>query len=150
MGELAKRLVEVEEVLSYLPYEDLLKIPEEIWNTIQSKKDKTYTWQYDENLSLKDQNLPKDTIVMLSYLNIKYLLNQEEIDFVQNLLEFNETKKTSNLSNENKTNVVNEAVSENYSDNVQKAETKEEIVEYKTNIFSKLINKIKSLFSKSN
>lgn len=146
MGELAKRLVEVEEILSYLPYEDLLKIPEEIWRAIQSEKDATYVWKYDESLPLKDQNVHKDTIFMLSYLNIKYLLNEEEKKFVKELLEFNEKKKASTSQIEK--NVVNTSVNYNSNEKNEKIEEVKEIVEYKSNFFAKLIDKIKSWFYK--
>ena len=48
MIDYAKRLVEVDEVLSYLSEENLNKIPEEVRNIIKENKDKDYTWKFDE------------------------------------------------------------------------------------------------------
>lgn len=139
MGELTKRLVELDEILSFLPYEDLLKIPEEIWHAIQAQKDETYVWKYDESVSLKEQNVHRDTILMLSYINIKYLLNEEEKNYVEKVLEFNESQKTMNQSTTiNSKNIV---VEENN-------EISEEIIEYKENFFVRFINRIKSWFAK--
>lgn len=78
MVDYNKRLVEVDEVLNYLSDEDLEKIPEEIRNLIKENKDKDYVWQYDETKPLKEQGLNRDTIAFLSYLNMEYLLNEEQ------------------------------------------------------------------------
>ena len=40
MNEFSKRLTEISEILSYLPEEDLVKIPKEIRDTIEENKDK--------------------------------------------------------------------------------------------------------------
>ena len=92
MVDYNKRLVEVDEILKYLSEEDLSKIPEEIRQLIKENKDKEYTWQYDETKPLKDQNVSRDTIAFLSYLNMEYLLNEQQKAFMQQLHETNERK----------------------------------------------------------
>ena len=72
-----KRLVEVDEILNYLAQDDLMKIPEKVRNAIKENKDKEYFWKYDESKALKDQEVSRDTIAFLSYLNMEYLLNEE-------------------------------------------------------------------------
>ena len=69
-----KRLVEVNEILNFLSEDDLLKIPEDVRNTIKENMDKQYVWKYDVSKELKEQNLSRDTIILLSYLNMEYLL----------------------------------------------------------------------------
>ena len=44
-----KSLVEVQEILNYLPDEDYEKIPDEIINLINENKDPNYIWNYDES-----------------------------------------------------------------------------------------------------
>ena len=66
-----KRLVEVDEILKYLSNEDLVKIPEDVRQAIKDNKDKEYIWKYDISKELKDQGLCKDTIILLSYLNME-------------------------------------------------------------------------------
>ena len=90
MTDLAKRLVEVDEVLKYLSIENLKKIPDDIKKIIREYKDNEYTWVYDENKELKDQNLPRDTIAILSYLNMEYLLNEEQREFMDKIHRLNE------------------------------------------------------------
>lgn len=86
MVDYNKRLVEVDEILNYLSEEDLLKIPEEVRNTIKENKDKEYVWKYDVSKELKEQNLSRDTIILLSYLNMEYLLNEEQKNICNNYM----------------------------------------------------------------
>lgn len=37
---------------------------------IEKNKDIEYVWNYNETKDLKDQNVSKDTIAILSYINI--------------------------------------------------------------------------------
>lgn len=149
MVDYNKRLVEVDEILNYLSEEDLLKIPEEVRNTIKENKDKEYFWKYDETKPLKDQDVSRDTIAFLSYLNMEYLLNEKQKEFMQQLHELNEKK-------------IEEAKNEKYGvadlfkiNKTQQEETKEikqeqelSLVEYKENFFIKVISKIKSFFAR--
>ena len=50
---------------------------------------------FDETKELKDQNLSRDTIIILSHLNMEYLLNEEQKKLMEQIHEFNE-KKTCN------------------------------------------------------
>lgn len=111
--ETKKCLVELYEVIKYLSDEDLQKIPLEIREIIREKKDKEYIWKYDESKKLTEQNLNRKTIIMLSYLNMEYLVNEEQKRLLKELHEYNEkkseeekTKKYSydNLFNRNKDN----------------------------------------------
>ena len=67
MKDYNKRLVEVDAILDYLSEEDFRKIPEEVIQVIKENKDQEYIWEYDETKDLKDQNLNRDTIAILSY-----------------------------------------------------------------------------------
>ena len=44
-------------------------------------KDKEYFWKYDEKKPLKEQDVSRDTIAFLSYLNMEYLLNEKQKGF---------------------------------------------------------------------
>lgn len=90
--EYKKCLVQLDEVLSYLSEEDLNKIPNEIRDSIKEQKDSEYIWEYDEDKNLSEQNLDRNTVAMLSYLNMEYLLNDKQKEYMQKLHEFNERK----------------------------------------------------------
>ena len=90
--EYTKCLVELDEVLNYLSDEELKKIPIEIRNNIKRQKDKDYIWKYDESKKLKEQNLDRKTIEMLSFLNMEYLLNEEQKQLMKKIHQLNEAK----------------------------------------------------------
>ena len=90
MVDLNKRLVEVDEILNYLSDEEYAKIPKDIINAIKENKDKYYVWKYDESKELNDQDLNRDTIVILSYLNMEYLLSQEQKELMEEIHKANE------------------------------------------------------------
>ena len=144
-----KRLVEVDEILNYLSEEDLRKLPEEVRITIKENKDNEYFWKYDETKPLKEQDVSRDTIAFLSYLNMEYLLNEEQKQLMQQLHKLNEKK-------------LEEAKAEKYGveDLFKRNETQQEelketeqeqeqaLVEYKESFFTKMVNKIKNFFIK--
>lgn len=88
----AKCLTELNEVLTLMNEEEYKKIPEDILRIIAEHKDKEYIWKYDKSKSLLDQNLDRKTIAMLSYINMNYLLDDEQRDILQQMHRFNEQK----------------------------------------------------------
>lgn len=88
--ENAKCLVELDEILKYLEDNDLKKIPYDIRKAISEKKDKQYKWKYDETKDLSQQKINRKTIAMLSYLNMEYLLDEEQKKLMQKIHKFNE------------------------------------------------------------
>lgn len=117
--EFEKCLVEVDEVLNHLSKEELNKIPEDVLKGIKKHKDKEYMWEYDESKRLEEQRFDRNTIVILSYINMEYLLSKEQKDLMEKLHELNEqnfineiqekydskdlfkTKTNTNVENEN-------------------------------------------------
>ncbi len=147
MIEYSKRLVEVDEILKHLSKDDLAKIPQDIKKMISEEKDKNYIWKYDETKSLKDQNLNRDTIVFLSYLNMEYLLNEEQKEYMKKFHEANEKKleeeKQKKFTTDNlfkKKDTVLDSQTEN--------EKSQEVFmeKYKEGFFKRIIKKIKSFF----
>lgn len=94
--EYEKCLVEVDEVLNHLSKEDLNKIPEDVLKGIKEHKDKEYIWKYDESKELKEQKFDRNTIAVLSYINMEYLLSKEQKELMEKIHELNEQ----NLQNE--------------------------------------------------
>ena len=147
--EYTKCIVELDEILNYLLLENLEKIPLEIRNSIKEHKDKEYIWKYDETKELKEQKLDRKTIAMLSYLNMEYLLNKEQKEYMQNLHKLNEQK----IEKEKQKKYNPDSLFKNRkSDTIQEIETINEnvaMVEYKESVYKKFLNKIKMLFRKS-
>lgn len=147
MVDYNKRLVEVDEVLSCLSEEELLKIPEDIRQAIKGNKDKEYVWKYDVSKELKDQNLNRDTIIILSYLNIEYLLNNEQKQLMKEIHRLNELKaeeiKRKKYDTENlfKTKETEQK-------DLKEFEQGQALIEYKESFFTKVISKIKNFFER--
>ena len=91
--EYSKCLVQVDEILNYLNPEELKKIPENVRKTIKDDKDKNYEWKYDEGKKLEEQNLNRKSIAILSYLNMEYLLNDEQRKLMEQIHRVNEQKQ---------------------------------------------------------
>ncbi len=146
--EYAKCLVQLDEILNYLSLDNLEKIPFEVRNSIKQQKDKEYIWKYDESKTLKEQELDRRTVALLSYLNMEYLLNPEQKEFMEKIHKINEQKiekekqdryNYDNLFNNKTSTTIQE---ENKSENIA-------IVEYKESLFKKIMNKIKKFFIKN-
>lgn len=146
MVDYKKRFVEVDEILDYLGIEDYEKIPQEIIKVIKQNKDEEYNWEYDETRALKDQNVSKDTIALISYLNMEYLLNEKQKEYVQNQHNINKQKKLQKeySNNEDKDyRVIFDKKNSQFKEN--KVEIND-LIEYKEGFLKKIINKIKSIF----
>lgn len=113
--EYEKCLVEVDEVLNHLSKEELNKIPEDVLKGIKKHKDKEYMWKYDESKRLEEQRFDRNTIVILSYINMEYLLSKEQKDLMEKIHELNEQNFANEIQekydskdlfkNKNKTNI---------------------------------------------
>lgn len=139
MVDYNKRLVEVDEVLNHLSKENLDKIPDEIKNLIKENKDKDYVWYFNENKPMKDQNLSRDTIAFLSYLNMEYLLNEEQKRFMEQIHKYNEQKNEQEKQKKYSNQIIFKKK--------ESIENKEMII-FKESLITKIIKRIKSLFKK--
>ncbi len=92
MLEYSKRFSEVSTILNHLKKSDYDKIPKDLIDIIEKNKDIEYVWNYDETKDLKSQNIHKDTILILSYINMKYLLTESQKKFMQGILNENQCK----------------------------------------------------------
>ena len=145
MIDYKKRLVEVDEILNHIAFVDYEKIPINIRNIIHENKDTNYKWQYDETKELKNQNVSKDTIAIISYLNTKYILNETQKNFMNQQYKINQ----SILENERRKKYTPEDIFKNKK--IKKTETKQEnlpIKIKKRTFFSKLIEFFKKMFNK--
>ena len=149
-NEFSKALVEVEYILKHTDSNLTQNIPKSFLNFINENKDKEYQVSINENISLENQNIREDTKNLMSFIYRNYFCNLEEKKEYDELLNQNQYK-------------YNEELKEKYSyDNLfknNKVEKEEEtekqenismqMVEYKEeNVFTKIINKMKSLFLK--
>ena len=140
MEEINKRLVEVDCILKKLDDEYINKIPQEVWDFITENKDENYVFKYDDNKTLAEQNLSIDTISILTYINMEYLLEEEAKRELLDLLKNDEiTAEQKKRKKYNPDDLFKKQIS---LDNRNTAKDLS-ITEVKESVFNKLKNKIK-------
>ena len=143
---------EVYTILQDLDEEEYNKIPPEVIETLDTNRNKEYEYFLDNELELKDQPMLPETKAILFNLFRDYLATPEQrtkiIKMQNEARQKNELKKqqmynTDVFANKsiNKTTKLNE-------NEVKTNNNEKQIVEYKENIFKRILNKIKSLFIK--
>ena len=143
---------EVYTILQDLNEEEYNKIPPEVIETLDTNRNKEYEYFLDDELELKDQPMLPETKAILFNLFRDYLATPEQrtkiIKMQNEARQKNELKKqqmynTDVFANKsiNKTTKLNE-------NEVKTNNNEKQIVEYKENIFKRILNKIKSLFMK--
>lgn len=93
MIDYKKRFVEIDEIIKNMPKEEFDKIPNDLISIIRKNKDSNYIWKYDKSKRLVDQNLSKDTIAILAYMNTEFILENEKRMLMRNIHYLNEMKK---------------------------------------------------------
>lgn len=83
--DLSKRLTEVNEILKYLPKEEFNKIPKNVIQNIRENRDKNYIYQIDTNKKIYEQSLNRDTVILISYINYRYLVNDKQKLFLEDI-----------------------------------------------------------------
>ena len=136
---------EVYTILQELNEEEYNKIPPEVIKTIEANRNEEYEYELDDELDLKDQPMLPETKAILFNLFRDYLATSEQrakIRRMQNeARQKNELKKQQMYNSDIFVNKSKENLTENNNETMQ-------IVEYKENIFRRILNKIKSLFMK--
>ena len=141
MSNRANAYTEVYTILQDLNTEEYNKIPPEIIKAIEENMNEEYEYELDEDLELKNQPMLPETKAILFNLFRDYLATSEQKEKIIKMQ--NEERQKSELKKQ-----------QQYNANVFQNKTKEninqskELIEYKENIFIKLINKIKSWFVK--
>ena len=146
--EYEKCLVQLDEVLNYLTETDIEKIPNDIREGIKEEKDKEYVWKYDMNKKLNEQDLDRKTIAMLSYLNMEYLLNEEQKELMNKVHNLNEQH-----AEEEKAKKYNVNVFERNTNNITKKveiDKDKALIEYKEEKWYKRVFKfLRNFFNKT-
>lgn len=138
---------EVHEILNLLDKEYKEKVPDKVRIFFEEERLKDYKPEIDVDIPLIDQNLKRETIVLLAILNLNYWCDtpdekQEILDEFSN----NEKEKQELLEKYNPDNLFTKRQEEK-----QEFEHEKElsVVEYKKpNFIQKLLNKIARLFKK--
>lgn len=136
---------EVYEILSYMDKITVMRVPEEILNTIKNKRNVNFKTRIDKNDIFKEENISKEAIDFLCWIDYKYWMDENrktKIDQIKfdKIRRYEEEKRdkyaTDNLFKK-----------QDKVKNTEEVKTEEvAMVEYKESIFKRFINRIKSIF----
>ena len=136
---------EVDNILSLMEEEYVNKIPSKVLEFIKREKLEEYSPNIKADIPLTEQNLKRDTMIILAVLNLNYWCESEEEkqefldELAKNEKERKELEEKYNPDNIFKNKINNENT---IKQNILPVEYK------KGNIFKKILNKISSFFKK--
>ena len=135
---------EVYTILEDLNEEEYNKIPPEVIETIKENRNEEYFFELDEDLTLKEQTMLPETKAILFNLFRDYLATQEQKEKIIKMQ--NEERQKNELKKQKQYNI--DVFAKKYNQNKTERIEEIQLVEYKENIFKKLLNKIKRFFTK--
>ena len=131
---------EVDTILSLMDEKYVNRIPNKLREMFKEGRSTNYKPNIDPKKSLNEQNLQRETLVILATLGLNYWCESEEKQ--QELIKaYSENEKKNEAEIREKYNPDNIFKNNNIQENTQ-------LTEYHENVFKKLWNKIKSLFKK--
>ena len=140
-----KAYSEVYEFINTLGNEYKNKIPEELYIKLKEQRDKNYTPQYDINQ--ENVNFSNEALSLISAINLQYWCDDsEEKERLKRVYTNNTQKEEQKYSYDNlfkKPPAKTDEIIEQECDQTQLIEYNQE------NIFTKLMNKLKSIFDKT-
>lgn len=141
-----KSCKEVIEILSYIPREDYLKIPNEIINVLENDKDENYNFEYNPKKTLDEQNVSKQAKTIIAIFFRDYWSNEQQRKIIKEyenayIKKMEEEKKKK--YNPNKIFLKDNQLKENIKNEIA-------IIDNNKLILKKILNRIKKIFSHKN
>ena len=121
------------------------KIPNSVLQIFKDEKKENYNPVINIEESFLNQNLQRETLVILAILNLNYWCEneQEKIDLLKEYAENDKIKEEKLRKMYNPDNMFKNKNTERISENENK-----QLIEYKENMFKKIWNKIKIFFKR--
>lgn len=139
---------EIFEILSLMEEEDKEKVPQEVRDFFKEQRMKEYKPKIRTDVSLTEQNLRRETVVLLTILVINYWCDSEEEkqSFIDEL-EKNEKIKMELQEKYNPDNLFKNR-RKTKEDFVMEQVENVEMIQYKENLFTKLKKWFEKIFNK--
>lgn len=136
---------EIDEILNLLEDDYREMVPKKVRDFFKEEKMKDYHPEIDIEKPLLEQNLKRETMILLAILNLNYWCeNEEEKQRFLNELDKNEEEKKELEEKYNPDNLFKKKQDESTENNLQ-------IIEYKKpNFIQILLTKIKKIFKREN
>ena len=110
----ADTYAEVYEILSYMDKLTVMKIPVEILNNINDRRNKEYISRIDKNNIFNTENLSSQTIDVLAWLDVNYWIKEEKKNELKRKYEQKRIKQYSkNIFSENHKEKIKELANTN-------------------------------------
>lgn len=143
----AKVYSEVYGVLNAVDEEYIRKVPKKMIDLIIKNKDNSMNFEYDLKKRLNEQNISREALSMIALIHLNYWCENE-----QEKAELNRIFKENAIKNEEERRLKYspDNIFKNKKEVVHKEEASQnmQMVEYKENVFKRIINFIKSIFVK--
>ena len=138
---------EIIEILQYMSDEDYYKIPKEELNIFFENADSEYLFKYDPDKTPEENNIMPRTKEILAYLFEKYWADESQKEIITNY--FDEKEHIIKEKVKDASEIFSSNVDEANLDNKQVNENETGLIVKETNIFKKILLKIKSFFFKN-
>lgn len=140
---------EVFEILKYIPNADYNKIPKEKIELYKTMQDKNYNFKYDPSKTLDEQNVSKRAKAIIGLLFRDYWAT----DIQREKILAKQKYERERIEEEKAQNYQYEDLFKKNRTEIQQTEVKADVenvslVEYKESVFTKILNKIKSIFKR--
>lgn len=151
---MSNALTEVQEIVFNLPVEDYNKIPKQFLKLIDENCNSNYDFVYNKELSLKEQNISREAIVLIYMIFRDYLSTPEQkSEMIEKEIKIDELAEEMKRQTFNPDDIFkrknSNIIVENQEKSLNNIDKKEIIfIDKKKNIFTRFWIKIKMKFSK--
>lgn len=141
---------EVYVILKHLDSEDLKAIPGSFVQMIEKNMNPNYNFELDEEKEFEQQELLQETRVILAYIFMNFWSTAEQKARIQQKFRHDILVEERNRPQYNPNELFNREEPKTVQPQVTETQKTEntQIVQYKENIFSRLLHKIKNFFSR--
>ena len=148
MEKYADALAEVAVILDYLEDNDYNKIPKDVIEIIEKYKNEDYIFEYNEDVELKNQELLTETKAILYNFFRDYWANPKQQEKIKQWQREDRIKTEIKKQEEYEYKELfpNKKVGDLRFENI--TENNKQLIECKENIFKKIVNKIKEIFTR--
>lgn len=144
--EYSNSLYQINEILKYMEPNLKARIPKKFISYFENNKSQEYSWTIDKSQPLEKQDLLPTTKEILTVLYKEFICDDIEKIELEKTLSNNEIKYQEKLRGKyNPDNIFEDRKSNPKTEQIENENTS---IAYKESFFSKLINKIKLIFSK--
>mgnify|MGYP007106858696 FL=1 len=132
---------EVYEIIEQLNEEEYSKIPPQVIKAIEENRNTEYEFELEEDIELKDQELLPETKAILFNLFRDYLSTPEQ---KEKIIKMQAEERLRNEQKKQEQYNLDVFANKQKKPNIKEEHT--ELIEYKENIFKRILNKIRQFF----